>query len=169
MPNLTQNQQARPSEFPEIPIRGPFGGIQSEVPTAYTEGFGQTDILNMVLRKGTMTTRMSFLVAPAFSTNPSEQTNAVFDFYRPDGTRVGGVITNSKLRKWNQGNPGSWTDVTAAGAFTSNTNINSWAVVAGKLLFANGIDNVQLWDGSAGTFAQASANAVPCKYLMELD
>lgn len=167
MPNFQDRaQQARAEEQFEFPIRGPFGGIQSELPPASIESFGFSDMLNMILRKGTASVRPDF-TALTLIPNPQEPIVGIADFFDKNGVRHQVIITPTRLLLWN-GAGQTWTQIT--GALTGGaTDIFEWAVVNYKLLFSQGVDKVQVWDGITVGFAAASANAVAAKHLMEIN
>lgn len=167
MPNFSDRvSQARQEELPEVPIRGPFGGIQSELPPGSIEPYGFSDILNMILRKGTMTVRPDFTTLPLMP-NPQEPINGIADFFDKVGTRHQVIITPTRLIRWdiptNQ-------FIVVPGVLTGPaSSIFDWTVVNYKLLFSQGIDPVQLYDGITNSFAAASVNAVPARHMFELN
>jgi len=169
MPSFTDRvSQARAEELPEVPIRGPSGGIQSELPPGTIEQYGFSDILNMILRKGTMTVRPDFTsltLMPA----PQELINVIADFYDANGVRHQMIITPTRLLQWAGGGGGSFTPILVGALTGSQSAIFDWAVVNYKLLFSQGTDKVQLYDGINNTFGPASANAVAARHMFELN
>ena len=153
----------RQTELPEAVWSGPFGGIQSEMAPVQIETLGFYDLLNVILNKGRIGPRPGVNFLPVPDGNPI---TGMFDFFNYVGTRLTGVWTTQKMWKWNY-TTSAWVQVT--GTFTVSSNLFSWAVVAGKLCFCQGIDPVMLWDGVTAGFAAASVNAVPAFYLSELD
>lgn len=155
----------RDNELNEFPIRGPFGGVQSEIPLDAIERLGFDDCLNIILRKAMASVRPSYTALPTMV--GSEPINGVADFFDVNGNRIQVVITPTKMYKWD-GVGDTWVQIT--GTLTGPTDrLFGWAVVANKLLFGNGVDKVQLWDGITAGFGNASANAVPARYMMELN
>lgn len=167
MPSLAP-QTLRQNELNEFPTRGPFGGIQTDMPPEMVERFGFSLVRNLMFRKGEMQVRPAPVNITAIP-DPQEAILDVADFFTSNGTRIQTVITKSRLLKWESAGAGSWTDIPAAVPLTgTDDNLFTHTVVAGKLLFCQGVDKVQLWNGITATFAQASANAVPARYLFEL-
>lgn len=156
----------RPTEQSTFSLLGPFGGIQSECPASRIEGTGFADLENMMLLKGSASVRPGLAMMQALP-GATEPIVGTFDFFDSFGTRVGGVWTPTRMFIWAQ-STGSWIQV--SGTLTGGPgDFFSKSVVAGKLLFSQGVDKVQLFDGEALTFAPASANAVPALYLGELN
>ena len=153
----------RPNELPEWPLRGPFLGIDGE---PYDDDAVFKDLLNVILWYESIETRPGYTALTAMPTTV-EAINGISDFFTSLGTRVQTIITPTRLLKWDGSGAGSWTVIT--GALTGAvTDLFSATVVNHKLLFCQGINRVQLWDGVTAGFADASANAVPARYLMEL-
>lgn len=153
-------------ELVEFSNYGPFGGVQSEVPLDLVEQMGQTDILNMVLRKSNATIRPGYTTLAPFPAPADEPIVGIADFFDLDGVRIQVVMTTTRLLKWEPATQ-DWTVIT--GALTGGaTNLFTWSVVNQQLLFCQGVDDVQLWDGVTAGFAPASADAVPAKFLFEL-
>ncbi len=154
------------NELPEFPHRGPFGGVFSEMPLDAIEGLGFADALNVVFRKGQATVRPAWTALIAMP-NPQEPIVGIADFYTSGAVRVQVIITPTRLLKWD-GAAQNWVVITGTLTGTAS-NLFSTAVVNSKLLFCQGVDKVKLWDGVSASFADASVNAVPARYLMELD
>lgn len=169
MPNFQDRaQQAVGEEKFEFPIRGPFGGIQSELPPGSIETYGFNDILNLILRKGTATVRPDF-TALTLMPNPQEPIDGIADFFDANGARHQMIITPTRLLQWSGGGPGSFTAIPGA-AFTGPASaIFDWAVVNYKLLFSQGVDKVQVYDGIINSVGPASANAVAANHMFELN
>jgi len=158
--------ELRPNELPEFPLRGPFGGIQSDIPLDATERLGFADSNNMILRKSTISVRPGYDTLAAFPSPAVQETNGIADFFTAGGIRIQTVMTPTRLLRWNFG-PADWTAIT--GTLTGAvTDLFSWTVVNHKLLFCQGVDKVQLWDGVTAGFADADANAVPARYMTEI-
>ena len=162
-------QQTSTEEFEEFSNVGPFGGIQSEVPLDQVEQFGQTDILNMLLRRSIVEARPGFTTLPALPAPTNEDIVGIADFYTNTSVRVQVLMTLTRLIQWNSG-PQTFTNVPpGSGALTGvAANLFTWAVVNNTLCFCQGVDNLKGWDGIAGTFTNLSASAFPAKFLMEL-
>ena len=150
----------RQNEFPEYPFAGPFGGLQSEVSLSQIGNLGFAEVQNLIFRnaKANLVGSFSPLASPS-----GEIIVGIADFFNVNGVRRPVVMTPTKMYFYNNG----WTQVT--GAFTGGVNqFFSSAVVGYKLYFSQQKDNVQVWDGITAGFSQASASALPAKYLMEL-
>lgn len=155
--------QLRQYEKPEFTIRGPFGGILSEVPIDAIESLGFADALNVVFRQGAVSTR------PGYETMPGvdERIVGVFTFFDETTNRISGIMTPTSVYKW-VGASSSWEQITGV-LHGGAKQIVSWDVNAHKLLFSQGVDKVQVWDGSTPGFADVSANAVPARFVAEVD
>lgn len=141
---------------------GPFGGVQSECALVQIESDGFQDAVDVMFYDRSLFPRPGLSYKPSPTTTPIQ---AVFDFFDSTGNRHSGVIANQSLYIWNSAGQ-TWNQIT--GTLSNVTGPYSWTVVAGKLLFSNGVDVVQSWDGSAATFAAVSPNAVPAFHLGEL-
>lgn len=159
-------QMLRSNELPEAPSRGPFGGIQSEVPLDFVENLGFADALNIMFRKGAAFARPKVNTL-ALMPNPQEPWVGVADFFTSVGDRIQVAVTPTRLFKWD-GAAQDWVLIT--GTLTGGPNqLFTSSVVGGKLFFCQGVDKVQVWDGITVGFADAAAAAVPAKYLNELN
>jgi len=181
----------RRDELNEYPYVGPFGGIQSEVPLDKIGRSGFAEVQNLIFRKSSATLVSAFqplgkqprsgidiaqlvgeieALAGAISALATlaslEPIMGIADFFTVNGTRVFVVMTPTRMYQWTGG---SWLQV--PGTLTGSlTQFFSWDVVGYKLYFSQGKDAVQVWDGITNSFAPAdSVNAVPGKYLCELD
>jgi hypothetical protein len=161
-------QQSRSEEQQEFPIRGPFGGVLSEIPVDAIERYaGFLDLLNVICRLGSIGPRPGFTSLTAMP-NPQEPIMGVADFFDRNGTRHQLVITPTRLLSWNGGGAGSWTVI--AGVLSgSSTQVFNWAVMNYKLCFSQGVDKVKTFDGIAVNFIDAAAAAVPAFHMMELN
>lgn len=170
MTTLLDERGLRPTELPEYPIIGPFGGIQSEVPPDLIGQLGFEDCQNVILRKARATVRPGFTSLTALPAPSNEAIVGIFDFFDSGGTRVYGAWTPTRLLQWN----GAWTEIThatlGAASLTGSPNQSMhWTVVNEKLIFSQGVDRVMLWDGITATFDFAFATVVTAKYMIELN
>ena len=152
----------RPTELTELSFLGPFGGIQSEAARVQLESEGFADAVDVIFYDRSILPRPGLSFKPQPTTQPIQ---GIFDFFDSGGIRHSGVIANQSLYSWNP-STGTWTTIT--GPLSPGSNLFSWTVVGGKLLFSQGIDPVQVWDGNALTYSVVSANAVPAFHLGEL-
>lgn len=172
MPNFTdRSQQNTIEELQEFSNTGPFGGVQSEVPLDQVEQFGQTDVLNMMLRKSIAETRSGYMTLPALPAPSNEDIVGMADFYTTNGVRLQVIMTLTRLLLWNNSTQ-AWTNVpnTVAPLAGGTLNLFTWTVVDNRLCFCQGVDNLQGWDGINGVFSPLNlTSAYPAKFLMELD
>lgn len=159
----SQAQSLRQDEKPEYPFVGPFGGIQSEMAIDQIGRTGFQEVQNLIFRKA------QARLVPGFSAitspNGAEVIMGIGDFFNVNGVRLPVVWTPTKMYFWNGT---AWTQVT--GALTGTTSqFFQWDVVGYKIYFSQQKDIVQVWDGITAGFGNASASAVPAKYLMELN
>lgn len=159
--------QLREDEKPEFPFRGPFGGIQSEVPSDAIENVGFLDTLNVLFRKAVADVRPSYTALTALGA-PTENINGIADFFTSARNRIQVIMTPTRLLKWNGAGAGTWTLITGGPLTGTASDLYSWTVVGHKLLFSQGVDNVKLWDGITASYANASASAVPARFLTEI-
>jgi len=163
MAGLPPNSQ-RPIEPNEFPLTGPFGGIQSEAPPERIELLGFSDAANVLFRKGTAQARPALYTSLAALNGPIL---GAADFFDATGTRHQVVMTPTAMYVWN---PGTTSFDILTGTLTGGSDqIYTWSVVNNKLLFSQGVDPVQVWDGITPGFAVVSANAKPAKFLFELN
>ena len=183
---MTVQRQNSDTELPEFPIRGPFGGIQSELPVEAIEKYGFADSLNMLYRRGTCRVRPALNSIPLVGAPPEignlygtiaslTSTIADFppytgpvcgfaDFFASNGTRLQVAALPTALYQYIGG---AWSQVTGVLTGTA-TNHYSFAVVGQKLCFSQGVDPVRMWDGITAGFSVSSASAVPAYFLFEL-
>src|ERR1700751_5907456 len=100
-------------ELPELAWRGPFGGIQSELPLDAIEGLGLADAVNVTFRKSNMTVRPGYKALPAIPA-PAEPILGIADFFNKNGERVQVIMTPTRLIQW-------------------NASAQNWSVVGGPL------------------------------------
>src|ERR1700690_360146 len=154
----------RQDEQPEFPTVGPFGGIQSEVTPGRVESLGFLDAMNIMFRKAGAYTRPQVYLLPAVN----GALVGVADFYDVNGSRHQVVMTPTSMFQWDTGT-GAF-DEQVTGVLTgSAAQLFTSAVVADQLLFCQGVDVVQVWNGITAGFGPVSGTAVPAKYLAELD
>lgn len=153
----------RQDEQSDFPIVGPFGGIQSEVPPDRIERLGVLDATNIMFRKSGAYTRPQVYTLPVLNGSIV----GAADFFDVVGTRHQVVMTPTSAYVWNIG--GNVFNILTGALTGAGNQLFTSAVVADKLLFCQGVDKVQLWDGITAGFAPASANAVPARYLAELN
>jgi len=161
-----QPGQLREGERSEFSLKGPFGGILSEVPPHFYEQFqGFADVQNISFRLAQAMVRFGYS-SLTLMPNPQEPIVGIFDFFNSNGNRIQTIVTPTRLIQWN-GASSTWTVITGTltGALTA---LFTAAVVNQKLLFCQGTDKVQLWDGITAGFANAAAAAVPARYLAEI-
>lgn len=162
-----QQERLRPEELTELQFRGPFGGIQSEVPLDDIENFGFADSLNVIYRKSRASVRPGYTAL----LNANEPILGIADFFNIDGDHVQVVMTPTQLLKWQ---PGTLDWLALTGTLTgTNIDLFTFAVVNHKLLFSQGVDTVREWDGLGGAFIDAFASNpttqnVSCKHMIEL-
>jgi len=160
---LPPNQQ-RPTEPNEFPLTGPFGGIQSQAPVERIELLGFADAVNVLFRNGIAQHRPKLYTSIPALDGP---VLGAADFFDTAGVRHQVVMTPTSLYQWDIG---SQTFVKVTGTLTgASDQIYSWSVVNNKLLFSQGTDKVQMWDGSSPTFGPVAASAVPARFLFELN
>src|SRR6266702_599401 len=162
MAGLQPNQQ-RQDEANDFSLTGPFGGIQSEAPLERIERLGFADVENIIFRKGAAFARPQLYQSLTALDGPVV---GVADFFDKLQQRHQVAMTPTSLYKWNSGT-GMFDQIT--GVMTGGANeLFTSSVVDYKLLFSQGQDPVQVWDGLTPTFGPVSPNAVPAKYLFEL-
>lgn len=153
-------------ELQEFPIAGPFGGVQSEMPPDMIEDYGFLSLSNIVLRKGTATVRPG-ADPTTLMPNPQEPWVGIGNFFTDPSLRTQFGLTPTRLLKWQAGTQ-DWVVITGGPLTGPVDSLFGWAVVNYKLLFSQGVDKVQQWDGITPGFSDAGAGAVPARYLMEL-
>jgi hypothetical protein len=159
-------QQAVSEELPELPITGPFGGVQSEMSLTAIEPYGFADTKNVIFRQGVATVRPGYTALPAMP-NPQEAILGIADFFDINGVHHQVVFTQTRLLSWNP-QLQTWTVITGAAFTGSSTQTFSWDVVNYKLCFSQGADKIWSWDGIAVGYVQTSANAPAAKYIAEI-
>jgi hypothetical protein len=152
------------AELPEFSMRGPFGGVQSELPLEAIENYGFSDAVNMVFRQGRVHNR-PLLNTLALMPSTQETWTGIADFFASNGNRLQVGFTPTRLLNYTGG---AWSSI--YGSFTgSSSNIFRTAVVGQKLCFSQGVDVTAYWDGIAGTITTpAGTGAVPAKYMAEV-
>lgn len=157
-------QRIQSNEIPEYPIAPPFSGIQSEMSAADVEKVGGfVDCRNFMLWNCRARMRPGVVPLPGL-TDPILGSATFFDL---TGDRHQVAITQTGLYEFNSTTQ-TWVHKT--GALTGNSDqLFSSDVVGYKLLFCQGVDNIQVWDGVSGTIGPVSPNSFPSKFLMELN
>jgi len=160
MPNFqNRTEQNVVEELLEFSNVGPFGGIQSEVPLDQVEQFGQTDILNMALRKSVAETRSGYTILPPYPSPANEDTTGIADFFTSVDTRIQVVMTLSRLIKWDS-SAQNWAVITGPTLTGGPFDLFTWTVVNDKLCFCQGVDPIMLYDGIASTFGAAAPGVI---------
>lgn len=164
MAQLQDRSLVRSEELYEAALTGPFGGVQSELPTTEMEQFGFVDVKNFLFRKGAAYIRPGWTALPPFPDPANEPIMAIADFFNVVGAHIQCVITPTRLIQFVNGN---WTVITGP-AFSGNaTQLFSWDVLNYLLCFSQGVDKLFTWDGIAATYNQV-ATAPPLKYMAEI-
>lgn len=159
-------QRDTSAENPEIVWRGPFGGIQSELPLDAIEGLGFQDVVNVIFRISKMTTRPSYTALPAIPA-PQERIVGISDFFDANGDRVQVVVTPTRLVKWDPGAQ-NWVIINGPPLTGATSRLFTFTSLNYKLLFSQGNDPVMLWDGISNSYAPSSMNAVPARFVAEI-
>lgn len=166
MPPLQDRQQIRSEEYLEFPITGPFGGVQSELPLDQIENYGFVDSSNFLFRKGVAYCRPSYTLLTPFPAPSNEPVLGIADFFNKNGVRIQVVLTPTRLLQWTGS---GWTNIPGGPGFTGTaTQTFAWDVLGNKLCFSQGADIINIWDGIAANYAQASASAPAANYLREI-
>lgn len=155
---ISRSEQNVVEELLEFSISGPFGGIQSEVPLDQIEQFGQIDVMNMTLRKSVAETRSGYTILPPYPDPAGEDTTGIADFYTSDDQRLQTVMTLTRLIEWDS-TAQDWVDVTGTPLTGGPFDLFTWTVVNDTLCFCQGIDPIQIWDGT-GTSGPAAPGVV---------
>ena len=159
-----QPQQQRQDEPNDFVLTGPFGGIQSEAPQERIEQLGFADAINVLFRKGAAFTRPKLYQTLTALNGP---VLGAADFFDVTSTRHQVVMTPTSVYNWD---PVTGMFSLLTGTLTGGSNQKyTWAVVDDKLCFCQQEDVVQVWDGITAGFGPVSANAVPAKFLFELN
>lgn len=169
LPVVQSRQQLRSEELPEFSFPGPFGGIQSELSPDLVENYGFLDALNIMFARGMASARPGVTALAALPSPSDEAIVGISDFFTSESDRIQTIQTPTRLLQFINAD---WTNIPPAspGLLTGDANnLFNWTVVNSKLLFSQGVDPVMLWDGIGATFDVASGDAVPARYLMELD
>lgn len=159
-------QRDTSKELPEIAWRGPFGGIQSELPGDSIEGVGFTDCVNMIFRKSNCTTRPGYTTLPAIPA-PVERILGMADFFTIFGVRVQVIMTPTRLIKWDS-TAQNWVVIAGPALTGGPAQYFRWTVLNYMLCFSQGNDPVMLWNGITTTYAVAAVTATPGRFLSEL-
>lgn len=175
---MLQPGQLRDTERPEFLYRGPFGGIQVELPAHLIEQItGFTDSTNIMFRHGSATVRSGYTALAAFPASgpANEQINGIINFYDINGVLhqmvlTAGSVPGGRLLQWN-GPATGWTVIPRSSGSLSGTNANQFTydTVGYKLGFSQGIDVVSYWDGINANFITVTdVNAPAARYIAEI-
>jgi hypothetical protein len=160
------SQRDTSAELPEVAWRGPFGGIQSEVPLDAVEGIGFADAVNITFRKSNMTVRPGYKALPNIPA-PAEPILGIGDFFNKNGERVQVIMTPTRLLKWD-GSAQNWVVITGPALTGSATQVFTFSALNYMLAFSQGNDGIMLWDGISGAYAASGAGVVPARFLTEI-
>ena len=101
------------AEFPEQVMRGPFGGIQSELPLDSIEKLGFRDCVNIISRKGVMGTAPGYVSLLGGNNTEANPVLGAYDFFDAGGARHQVVFYQDVLFSWD-GPSQTWTQLTTA-------------------------------------------------------
>jgi hypothetical protein len=163
MPGQRIQQQIQ-DEFPEMSIRGPFGGVQSEMPPDAIERLGFLNVSNFYSRKSVMQPAAGYQSLLAQFGPQTGPVLGAYDFFDAAGTRHQVVAYQGQLYEWVGGiaNP----IATASGPTGDSSDYFAFADVNYTMCYTQGVDTIQLWSGTGATTAPSQAPSA--KYLMEL-
>lgn len=161
---VSRAQQNQLEELSEVPYSGPWGGVQSELPLDRIEPYGLYDIVNMICRKGALSTRPGFTTLSTFPHNGP--TLGIFDFFDSSGTRHQMAISDTRLFEW-VGGTQTWLEI--PGVLFTGGPTQLWSATTNNylMLFSQGVDKIQAYDGIAIAVAPVSPNAPAAKFLEE--
>jgi hypothetical protein len=165
MPALSDRKKVRSEEQIEATLTGPFGGIQSELPSTEIESIGFLDANNIIFRKGTASPRPGLVNLPALPSPSNEPIMGIYQFYNVNGQRIQGVMTPTRLLQFVSG---AWVNITGPGFTGTATQLFSWDVLNYKLCFSQGSDPLMMWDGIAGSYTQVAGSPTKVKYVAEV-
>jgi hypothetical protein len=173
MPNRQAQLTRLEDESPELVIRGPFGGILSQVAPDLAEQSGFYDVRNILFNKAGLTTRpaLTQVAATGATLGSNSYLQMIAAWFDAIGGQHENVIQGGKLYYASSLNPIAWTALTpSTGSITNSGNLLSWTVVNGLLCFCQGADVIWTWDGNTGhDYQPASATAPSAFYLQELN
>jgi hypothetical protein len=165
MPAAQDRANLRSEELQEFPMVGPFGGVQSELPLDQIENYGFADTTNFLFRKAVAYSRPGFTALPPFPAPANEAVVGIADFYNRLGSRLQVVFTPTRLLLWT----GSGWNVIPGPPFTgAASQFFSWTVVGNKLVFSQGADIIDFWDGITAAYSQTSPFAPAANFLAEI-
>lgn len=156
MPDTSQR------EYNEQPLRGPFGGIQSEMPPDAIEDVGFSDTLNLLFRKGIGQTAPGYasLGIPAGETG---QPAGIYDFFDAAANRWQVLAYNDALWSWDP--VAGWSKITtASGPSGAPWQTFSFAEVNYQMCYSQGVDAIQCWAG--GNNATTAPSGAPAAYFL---
>lgn len=165
MPAASNREALQVEELAEFPITGPFGGVQTELPLDLIENYGFSVVNNFMFRKGVAMLRPGYVTLPDIG--GAEPIMGIADFFNVNGVRVQVVFTTRRMFQWNASTQ-AWVQVTGTPFTGSSTQYFSWDVVGNKLCFSQGKDQINYWDGIAGSYTLASASAPAAYYVAEV-
>lgn len=156
----------RTNELKEFVMQGMFSGIQSEVLSGEVYKLnGFVDTNNVMFRRGAL------MVAPTdinINNATQQQFRGMFSFYRSDALLRQLVYSLDNNHVYSRAPYAGGLTFVDLGALSASAGDIDWACVGQKVLFSQGTDVVQLWDGYTAGFAAASASAVPARFLAEI-
>lgn len=169
MPSQQSIERAMIQEPLEWSIQGPFAGVQSDCSldkiSMALPGFWSAD--NVLFMQDKALFAPGWLALPAVADgNPIV---GVYDFFDNKAVHRQFVLTTRNLYLWSP-TTGVWSAAVTAGVALGGIGSQRFAftVVNNQVLFSQGVDPVQSWDGAAVTFAAVSPDAVPAYYLTEV-
>lgn len=173
MPSSQDRTQLRSEEQNEIPLSGPFGGIQSELPLSMIEDYGFADCQNLSFRFGEAFSRPTYATLPAPpGLGVGEFALNFVAFWDSLGFRQQVLFTNAHIYAWNGV---AWAILAGPAIFPLTfPSPFATAVLNYKLCFCNGgpFGNVQvyLYDPQAnpGNYTLSSAQSQAPLTLAEI-
>ena len=158
--------QRMQAELPEFTIDPPFAGIQSEMCADDVENVGGfLDCPNMMLWNGRCRVRPELKALPPIPDGSPVVGAADFYDYKEVRHQIA-ITTGGNFYEFMTGT-GVWNQIT--GTLTAGNALYSFAVVGYKLCFCNGVDPIQMWDGTTASFAPVTPNGFSARFLLELN
>lgn len=146
-----------------IPV-APIGGLVTSLPPTDIPDGASPDMLNLRIVDGMLTKRPGYTQLYSGNAALPSGVMGIFSARDTDGAWYLYAATTAKLYVYNAGTK-SWTEVTGAGLNGTAGTPYSFAVSQGKLVFTQGVDDVQVADLNGATYAALNAGAVAARYI----
>ncbi len=139
----------------------PVGGQFNHEPPEEISIHHSPDMLNCSVERGMLSKRPGYT---QFGDTLAEAVLGLYSTQDDENNTHFYAVTLTKVYKWNSGTS-VWDELTGTALTGSSSSSISFETSQNRLVFANGIDKIQVVEFSGTSFAVLNANAPICRYI----